>query len=599
MSVDGVRECKDIITAALDQGWTFNPYSMSKNGHAYLVPPSGVPVGISSTPSDRNFRHQIIRLMRRSGFVWPPERRLKPTNQAKRTTMAAQAQHEEWRTVHGMSRYQLSNTGRCLEGKTEISPGPGGLLALFDDEGRLREQYVRTMVRQHFGYGPIKVNPLIDEFFNQEEEVTTVEKEVDVTTQTKTDEEWRAVDDPAWEKGWSLSSLGRLKRPNDTIVTATPGATAKKHLIVAYRKAGATGTTTTRLDKLVLTVFGAPGPAGAHPVYLDDDVNNCSFENLDWSDSKLAPVPEEKTTGELIVESVLAQIEEATTEPEVEPEPEIEVPVEPKVEPEPVDPGPGPLSEEEPPSEELDSGQQDATQREHERKATIKAQLRAKAAKLRAEAEKARMDQAVKKVVDQAPSYSHPGLTVGQVEEVGNITLVNQGLSPRPLGSLHQAEITTLADVAKLSEQDLAKLPLMGPDTVDRLKTLLAEHGLSLVEGPEVNWDKRKRYLASERKRKSTERAKRRSIRQGKLAQRVQAIAAEPEAPSGGVAQELSAYKGFTHIPTGTETLVWEDGSFRLTINGDHVVDVEAEDAEVVLAVLTKVAEYRMVMGIG
>lgn len=626
-SRDGLRDCKDIITAATAQGWTFKHRDeMGRtNSHSYLVPPNGgIPVGISGSPSDVHFRKQVIRLMRRQGFVWPADeadaiRRAGESIKdkvaekdwaANRPWLASKVSTEEWRPIHDMKRYRLSNTGRVMEGDTELTPGPGGLFTLFDDNNRLREQYIRTMVRHHFGYGPIKVNPLITEFVNQEEAaVTTVEKEPTVATKIETDEEWRSLEDPRFETGWTLSSAGRLRRPNGTDVPGLPGATKNKNLIVAIRKATG-GITTTRLDKLVLTTFGAPGPAGAHPVYLDGDVKNCTFDNLDWSESQLAavPAPSDGQTGAALVAEVVAEIqanepepepdylqiernlgELLAPEPEPEPEPEIEVPVEPQVEPEPVDPGPGPLSEE----EGTVTGESAV---EHQEK------VRAEAKAEKAAAQKAAQDEAikehVKKVVGQAPSYSHPGLTVGQLEEASAVVLIGQGLFPRPLGALHQAEVNTLADVAKLSEQDLAKLPFMGPDTVDRLKILLAEHGLSLVEGPEVDWDKRKLKQAAARKRKSDERAKRKAVRQDKVAQRDRAIADEPDAPTGGVAQELSAYKGFAHVATGTETLVWEDGSFRLSINGDHVVDVEAEDAEVVLAVLTKVAEYRMVMGI-
>lgn len=555
-----MRECKDIITAAKEQGWRFKP--AAKSGHAYLVPPQGVPVGISSSPSDTHFRYQIIRLMRRSGFVWPwpPQDggKSKPTNQEKATTMRSRLMNnhqvpvEEFRPVHNCSRYEISNTGRCIEkiDGSVIEPQPNGLLTLFDDNNKIYEQYTRTMVRQHFGYGPIKVNPLITDYVNQEDIVTTVEKE-QVVTKTKTSkEEWKPLDDPRWQEGWTISSLGKLKRPDGSISPTFPGSNRTKNLIVGIRRMDG-GATTTRLDKLVLTTFGSPPPPGAHPVYLDGDVANVSFENLDWSDAASAPAtltsvpdlpveqvdvpvepevePEEDgQTGAALVEEVVAEIAAAEDpEPVVEPEPEPE----PEVQPEPFDPGPAPKP--------LSDDEED-----------------------------------IQGYVDRAVA--------------GNTKVGVLGVTNRILGALAAHDIHIVADLLRVTEEDLANMNHVGRGSIETIKAGLEEMGLSLAEGPEVDWTARETqakgaYRAAHKKTKKTT----------KTVARVKTPKA-PKAPKRGIdAEEFSSYKGFTHLPTGIEVLVFEDGSIRLSQE-----EFTAEEAPVGTELMARAAQYRVIMGL-
>lgn len=74
----GYREARDIIAAAEEQGWTYRPPTSRSNSHGALVPSNGgPPVGVASTPSDVNFRHQIVRQLRKGGFIWPPPSKIK------------------------------------------------------------------------------------------------------------------------------------------------------------------------------------------------------------------------------------------------------------------------------------------------------------------------------------------------------------------------------------------------------------------------------------------------------------------------------------------------------------------------------------------
>jgi hypothetical protein len=273
----GQRECQDIIKAAVAQGWTTK---QSGNNHLYLIPPdpNGTPVGISSTPSDKNFRHQIIRFMKRSGFIWPPNNM--------NVDIIKTCEGQGWKVE------KVPGGGRVC-----VSKGMTKVMIPVSCDGQSREY-----ILQHLKRGGLTW-PWTEEYVvpdsppveavevtlpNQEEPVVMAVQEKVYTPTGGV--KWIDINDSQWEPGWRISSRAELQKPNGEIICGKGGFSKQPNVIVGIKRASGLRTTT-RVDKLVLTAFKGEGSYDAVPVHLDDDPINCNLENLEWGEPTLRSVP--------------------------------------------------------------------------------------------------------------------------------------------------------------------------------------------------------------------------------------------------------------------------------------------------------------------
>ena len=241
----GQRDAKDIIDAALAQGWR----TRQAGAHLRLIPPnSGVPVGISSTPSDVNFRRQIIRLMRRSGFIWPwpPQEASNGKDKKKMTdTMVGRRRSRE------MIRELTSPLPFCSE---------NGCVLQQDHKGPCR-----TLNDQ------------------ENDSMTTTLAPTTDTTNGAAPPLWRAaVVTPDIVTGYEVSRDGEVKAPTGKILTPQ---LLGNQLWVALRRSDkeAWVSRTCRVDRLVLEAFGQlPATDKDMPIHQDGDNLNCALSNLAW-----------------------------------------------------------------------------------------------------------------------------------------------------------------------------------------------------------------------------------------------------------------------------------------------------------------------------
>lgn len=188
----GQRDAKDIIDAAIAQGWR----TRRAGSHLRLIPPNGVPVGVSGTPSDVNYRRQMVRQMRKSGFIWPWPPQGAPNGNGTDCKegeemptigeLVGAGVMEVWRPIDHCSVAEISNGGRCRKisnGKI-IEPDANGMITLTDDQGRVRQKSSRALVRIHFGHPPIPhVIPETAAVSHRSNEVLTMLAEPEVDPQ--------------------------------------------------------------------------------------------------------------------------------------------------------------------------------------------------------------------------------------------------------------------------------------------------------------------------------------------------------------------------------------------------------------------------------
>lgn len=328
----GQRECRDIIDAAVEQGWRTKP---AASGHTRLIPPGGgTPVGVSNTPSDVHFRHQIIRLMRRSGFVWPwPPEEKSPSSEPA-------AVPEIWLPIPHCSVAEVSNGGhlRRHSDHKPFYPGENGLFSLTDDEGRVRTFSLRAVVRGQFGHSPIKhVVPQKP----KKPEGTTHQEEI-MTTKTHPAREYYAVPESSNGQGSHYPPALRDKRwepvliegitegyevneDSDILAPKNDKFRERKLLSPSRRSTGRMwvnlrGTDGVYrqypVDEIVLEAFTVrPGP-GVLPEHKDGDGTNCAVSNLQWKTPISIDPAVEAQAREVL--SRQAQVE-AAAEPEPEP----------------------------------------------------------------------------------------------------------------------------------------------------------------------------------------------------------------------------------------------------------------------------------------
>lgn len=280
------REAKDIIDAAIEQGWRLDDSGGRTSNHLKLVPPNfGVPVGISCTPSDKNWRHQVIRLMRRSGFIWPPPDK-------KETTMIIEHEPiEEWRPiVH--CRADISNGGMVRHSVTKkiIKPLENGIVRVLNEAGFSCEKSVRGECRKAFGYPPIKAlyHP---ERFDASVPLPAPQEPAAPLNQ----DHWQPVLIEGVREGYEVNERAQVlafKNPKSRerkLVQIYPSSRGSRVLLRL------TDNRQRRylLDEIVLEAFEARPGTHWSPEHIDGDPNNCVRSNLRWKEGNK---PMESTT---------------------------------------------------------------------------------------------------------------------------------------------------------------------------------------------------------------------------------------------------------------------------------------------------------------
>lgn len=271
--VQGWRECSDLIAAAVAQGWTYRPM---KGGHLRMTPPDpkGVPVNVSGTPSDKHQRHQVLRLMRRSGLTWPW-----PPTPVKSNHPDAVA--EIWELVPECSVAEVSNGGnvrRTLDHKP-IKPDHKKIIVLTDDKGNVRSFSVPLLVRATFGHPPHPHVVPVPEAKKEADMVTAVE--------TPITERWEPVLIEGVAEGYEVNALAKVLPPKNTkfkdrkplVPTIRNG-----RMVVNLKMATKPGYRQFYLDEIVLEAFEARPSIKHYPKHCDNNVENCALDNLIWAE---------------------------------------------------------------------------------------------------------------------------------------------------------------------------------------------------------------------------------------------------------------------------------------------------------------------------
>lgn len=275
----GWREARDIIDAALAQGWKWR---RAGNSHLRLIPPNkdGVPVGVSGTPSDVHYRYTIIRQMRRSGFIWPwpPE---PPRKEGGSVT-------EVWEPVLECSVAEVSNGGRVRKtiGHKPIEPDHKKIIVLTDDKGNVRTFSVPLLVRATFGHPPLSnVVPAPKVIEEADMVASAVEEETPVDVPVT--ERWEPVLIEGVVEGYEVNAFGRILPPKNTKFKErkplVPSMSGGK-LVAQLKKANQTGYRRVPVDEIVMEAFEARPSAHHYPKHCDGNQQNCALDNLVWAE---------------------------------------------------------------------------------------------------------------------------------------------------------------------------------------------------------------------------------------------------------------------------------------------------------------------------
>lgn len=278
-ATQGWRDARDIISAAVEQGWR---YRTAGSSHLRLIPPDpeGTPVGISGTPSDVHYRRQIIRLMRRSGFIWP----WPPVPASEDPTAPVP---EVWEPVPLCSVAEVSNGGRVRKtiGHKPIEPDSRNRIVLTGDDGIVHSFLVPVLVRALFDHPPLPHVVPVPEPSPENQEVTMTPPDT---------ERWEPVLIEGIVEGYEVNPLAQVRAPkstkfkNRTILTPN---------MVAGRLAVNLRTTAGKyvrhwLDEIVLEAFQIRPSAQHLPRHIDGSAENCTLENLTWETLPVAEVTE-------------------------------------------------------------------------------------------------------------------------------------------------------------------------------------------------------------------------------------------------------------------------------------------------------------------
>jgi len=326
--VRGVRDAQDIIDAAVAQGWTFDRSS----NHYRLLPPGEVSkgsrgVGISGTPSDINYRQQIVRCLRRTGqfqWPWPPvSPRTIPHPMPDLDPVAL-----DWRPVPHCSAYEFCQAGVVRNKLTLqiITPAENGNFPLTDDRGKLRHFSARALCRAAFNHGPIE--KLVDKAKEEtamtaarqfDEELDTAQREFEAITPVSPEDHWEIVLIEGVVEGYEVNEAAAVKGPPNPktgqrkILAANN--TNRSRLIVQLRRTDGKFRGYL-LDEIVLEAFEArPAPHWV-PEYIDGDKANCACSNLRWVEGKRSEPPK-PTPQETPVSTPIPSLEAAVDEQQI------------------------------------------------------------------------------------------------------------------------------------------------------------------------------------------------------------------------------------------------------------------------------------------
>lgn len=302
--VRGVRDAQDIIDAAIEQGWTFDRSS----NHYRLVPPGDSGngsrgVGISGTPSDINYRQQIVRCLRRTGqfqWPWPPV----PPKTIATQMPDLEPTFLDWRPVPHCSAYEFCQAGVVRNKLTLqiITPAENGNLPLSDDKGKMRYFSARALCRAAFNHGPIE--KLVCKA--KEETIMTAARAVEinyagldgdeelVTTPVSPEDHWEIVLIEGVVEGYEVNEAAVVKGPphhrtGERKVLVSNNVNRSRRIVQLRRTDGKFRGYL--LDEIVLEAFETrPAPHWV-PEYIDGDKDNCARSNLRWVEGKLPKPP--------------------------------------------------------------------------------------------------------------------------------------------------------------------------------------------------------------------------------------------------------------------------------------------------------------------
>lgn len=281
------RECKDIVDAALAQGWRLETPKGRNAQHLRLIPPNGgVPVGISCTPSDHNFRRQIVRLMRRSGFIWPP-REETPVK------LADAIVKEEWRIIDHYPDAEISNFGHARDRrtKTPIVPSDDGLFVFTDPNGFERSDSLRRLCRAAFGHSPLRnanVDTAVLTAVTPRQEVALTPADIGAVSKPQP-VHWEPVLIEGIVEGYEVNEAAEILAPKNAKLR-------NRSQLRPHERKGRFWVSLRGLDNKYRTCLLAPivleafeARPGAHWIaeHIDGNEENCARSNLRWKEGKV------------------------------------------------------------------------------------------------------------------------------------------------------------------------------------------------------------------------------------------------------------------------------------------------------------------------
>ena len=282
----GWRENREVIDAAIAQGWTYRP---SKGGsHLRLTPPDPDKdsVTIGGTPSDFRSRRNTISQMKQNGLIWPWPPKPVKTNGDPEPVI------EQWAPIMECSVAEVSNGGNVRKaiGHKPIEVDHKRKVTLTDDKGNVRTFSVPLLVRALFGHAPLPhVVPAPEAI-----------KEADMVAQAETPvtERWEPVLIEGVPEGYEVNAAAKVLPPkNEKFKDRKPLVPTVRHgrLVVNLKQTHKTGYRQYPLDEIVLEAFEARPSINHYPKHCDNDPNNCTLDNLVWAEY-------ERTKGEAIRE---------------------------------------------------------------------------------------------------------------------------------------------------------------------------------------------------------------------------------------------------------------------------------------------------------
>lgn len=281
----GMRDARDVIDAAVEQGWILER-PKGRNCHYRLIPPGdGIPVGISSTPSDCNYRHQIIRRLKKSGFIWEPLDKKKET--AMNSTEEAPPV-EQWSPI-AHCKAEVSNGGMIRHSETHriIKPAENGIVRVFSESGFTCEKSVRGEVRRAFGHSPIKAL-FRPELFEATNKVPKAPEPPRAAFSLNGHAEWQPVLIEGVREGYEVNKKGVVIPPAIHGSRLPIGRSQHSPISKVFVTLRLLDGRQKRLilDEIVLEAYKPRPGEGFVAKHLDGDEANCDLSNLEWVEGR-------------------------------------------------------------------------------------------------------------------------------------------------------------------------------------------------------------------------------------------------------------------------------------------------------------------------